>query len=39
IGQFVTENIDKINAIETIIAQIFIIIINYILSKVYIFRK
>ncbi|HET1369873.1 TPA: GtrA family protein, partial [Streptococcus pneumoniae] len=25
--------------IETIIAQIFIIIINYILSKVYIFRK
>ncbi|HHK7751822.1 TPA: GtrA family protein, partial [Streptococcus pneumoniae] len=35
----VTENIDKINAIETIIAQIFIIIINYILSKVYIFRK
>lgn len=39
IGQFVNENIDKINAIETIIAQILIIIINYILSKVYIFRK
>lgn len=39
IGQFVNENIDKINSIETIIAQILIIIINYILSKVYIFRK
>ena len=39
IGQFVNENIDKVNAIETIIAQILIIIINYILSKVYIFRK
>lgn len=39
IGQFVNENLDTINAIETIIAQILIIIINYILSKVYIFRK
>ena len=39
IGQFVNENLDKVNAIETIIAQILIIIINYILSKVYIFRK
>ena len=39
IGQFVNENIDKINTIETIIAQILIIIINYILSKIYIFRK
>lgn len=39
IGQFVNENPDKINAIETIIAQILIIIINYILSKIYIFRK
>lgn len=39
IGQFVNENIDKVNAIETIIAQILIIIINYILSKIYIFRK
>ena len=37
IGRFV--DIDKINTIETIIAQILIIIINYILSKVYIFRK
>ena len=39
IGQFVNENLDKVNAIETIIAQILIIIINYILSKIYIFRK
>lgn len=39
IGQFVNENPDKINTIETIIAQILIIIINYILSKIYIFRK
>ena len=39
IGQFVNENLDRINTIETIIAQILIIIINYILSKVYIFRK
>ena len=39
IGQFVNENLDSINAIETIIAQFLIIILNYILSKVYIFNK
>ena len=39
IGQFVNENLDKINAIETIIAQLLIIILNYILSKVYVFNK
>lgn len=39
IGQFVNENLDKINAIETIIAQLLIIILNYVLSKVYIFNK
>ena len=39
IGQFVNENLDNINAIETIIAQFLIIILNYILSKVYIFNK
>lgn len=39
IGQFVNENPDKVNAIETIIAQLLIIILNYILSKVYIFNK
>ena len=39
IGQFVNENLDKINAIETIIAQFLIIILNYIFSKVFIFKK
>ena len=38
IGQFVNENLDKINTIETIIAQFLIVILNYILSKVYIFN-
>ena len=39
IGKFVNENLDKINAIETIISQFLIIILNYILSKVYVFNK
>ena len=39
IGQFVNENLDKINTIETIIAQFLIVILNYILSKVYIFNS
>ena len=39
IGQFVNENLDKVNAIETVLAQISIIIRNYILSKLYIFKK
>ena len=39
IGQFVNDNIDKINKIETIIAQFLIIILNYIFSKVFIFKK
>ena len=38
IGQFVNENLDKVNAIETIIAQMLIIILNYIFSKVYSFK-
>ena len=38
IGQFVNQNIDRINPIETFLAQIFIIIITYIISKVYIFK-
>ena len=38
IGQFVNQNIDRINTIETFLAQILIIIINYIISKVYIFK-
>ena len=39
IGQFVNENLDKINAIETFLAQFLIIILNYIFSKVFIFKK
>ena len=39
IGQFVNENLDKVNAIETVLAQLLIIILNYILSKVFIFKK
>ena len=39
IGQFVNQNIDRVNTIETFLAQILIIIINYIISKVYIFKQ
>ena len=38
IGQFVEYNIDWVNMIETILAQILIIILNYIFSKIYIFK-
>ena len=38
IGQFVEQNIDRVNTIETILAQILIIILNYIFSKIYIFK-
>lgn len=39
IGQFVNGNLDKVSAIETVLAQLLIIILNYILSKVYVFNK
>ena len=39
IGQFVSGNLDKVNAIETVLAQLLIIILNYIFSKVFIFKK
>lgn len=39
IGQFVYNNITNVNAIETFISQTLIIIINYFLSKMYIFNK
>ena len=39
IGQFVNGNLNKINAIETVLAQLLIIILNYIFSKVFIFKK
>ena len=39
IGQFVNDQLDQINAIETLIAQVLIIILNYIFSKAYVFYK
>lgn len=39
IGQFVNDNINKVNGIETVLAQFLIIILNYIFSKVFIFKK
>ena len=39
IGQFVNSQLDQVNAIETLIAQVLIIILNYIFSKVYVFYK
>ena len=39
IGQFVYNNINSVNTIEAFISQILIIIINFFLSKVYIFKK
>ena len=39
IGQFVYNNITNVNAIETFISQTLIVIINYFLSKMYIFNK
>ena len=39
IGQFVNNNINRVNRIETVIAQFLIIILNYIFSKVVIFKK
>ena len=39
IGQFVNNQLDQVNAIETLIAQVLIIILNYIFSKVYVFHK
>ena len=39
IGQFVEFNIDRVNTIETILAQVLIIILNYIFSKIYIFKR
>ena len=39
IGQFVNGQLVQVNAIETLIAQVLIIILNYIFSKVYVFYK
>ena len=39
IGQFVGDDLNTINSIETIFAQITIIVLNYIFSKVFVFKK
>ena len=39
IGQFVNDLLDQVNAIETLIGQVLIIILNYIFSKVYVFYE
>ena len=39
IGQFVNNNINKVHSLETVIAQFLLIILNYIFSKVFIFKK
>ncbi len=39
IGRFVNDQLDQVNTIETLIAQVLIIILNYIFSKVYVFYK
>ena len=39
IGQFVNDQLDQVNTIETLVAQVLIIILNYIFSKVYVFYK
>ena len=39
IGQFVGDNLNTINSIETIFAQVTIIVLNYIFSKIFVFKK
>ena len=39
IGQFVGDDLNTINTIETIFAQVTIIVLNYIFSKVFVFKK
>lgn len=39
IGQFVQHNINYVDKIETIFSQVLIIVLNYILSKLYVFKN
>ncbi len=39
IGQFVNQNLASINAIATLISQVLVIVLNYVLSKVFIFQN
>ena len=39
IGQFVNNNIKTVNTIETFIAQVLIIVLNYVFSKIFVFKN
>ena len=39
IGQFVHHNIKMVNTVETLIAQVLIIVLNYVFSKLFVFEK
>ena len=39
IGQFVNHNIKMVNTIETFVAQVLIIILNYVFSKIFVFKN
>ena len=39
IGQFVNHNIKMVNTIETFIAQVLIIVLNYVFSKLFVFER
>ena len=39
IGQFVHQNIDAVNAIETLFSQVLIIVLNYVFSKLLVFKN
>ena len=39
IGQFVNNDIKMVNTVETFIAQVAIIILNYVFSKIFVFKS
>lgn len=39
IGQFVNHNMQDINAIATLISQVMVMVLNYVLSKLFVFKK
>ena len=39
IGQFVNNNIKTVNTIETFVAQVLIIVLNYVFSKIFVFKN
>ncbi|MGT2833702.1 GtrA family protein [Streptococcus halotolerans] len=39
IGQFVGQDLNKVNLIESLIAQVIIVIVNYIISKFFVFKN